>query len=109
MKRPNRPAYWQLDLFTVAMIGLMILIMMANLPPPWTTVAEIGWCVLMTVGMGIWIHANRTALMYDERKQRVHERYANERRVPPGAQGGRTIPLTPVQERFLAVLDAKED
>ena len=104
MKRPNRPAYWQLDLFTAAVIGLMIVIMMANLPPPWTTFAEIGWCVLTTVGMGIWIRGNRAALMYDERKQRTHQRP-----VPLGAQSGRTIPLTPVQERFLAVLETKED
>ena len=43
MKQPHRPAYWQLDLFVLLMLGLLLLMMLAGLPPGWETAAAIVW------------------------------------------------------------------
>lgn len=102
MNRPNRPAYWQLDVFVVVMIGLVVALMRAHLSSGWETGAEIAWSVLMIVGMSIWVRANWAALQREERDERaVHTRRLPGRPVLPA----RTLPLTPVQERFLAVME----
>jgi hypothetical protein len=41
MNRRNGPSYWQLDLFMVVMIGLMVAMMRAHLASGWETGAEI--------------------------------------------------------------------
>src|SRR4051794_13527231 len=101
MNRHNQPAYWQLDLFVVVMIGLMVALMIAHLPPAWVTAAEIVWSVLTIVGMSIWVRTNWAALQREERAQRDAEkrRCLGQSALPP-----RSLPLTPVQEHFLAVM-----
>jgi hypothetical protein len=74
MNRPNRPKRWQLDVFMLLMIVLMILVMRAHLPSPWETVAEIAWCVLILVGMGLWACENSAALdREDQQAQRCNK------------------------------------
>lgn len=102
MKDRNRPAYWQLDLFVALMIGLMLAIMAAQLAPDWTTAAEIGWCALTIAGMGLWVRGNRAALLREDYQRR------SPGRAPQAAPAERTIPMTPVQDRFLAALESGE-
>lgn len=101
MNRPNRPAYWQLDLLIVVMIGLMIVIMTAHLSSGWKAGAEIGWSALAIAGMSIWVRANWAALQHEEHEQRA---VAERRAAPEPGQLERTIPLTPVQRQFLKVI-----
>ncbi len=102
MNRPKRPKRWQLDLFIFLMIVLMILLMQADLSSSSETFAEIAWCVLTLVGMGMWVRDNWAALEHEEQQRR------RRRRAPDwdGASGSRTIPLTPTQRRFLAATQA---
>jgi hypothetical protein len=105
MNRSNRPAYWQLDLFMVVMIGLVVMTMRAHLSSGWEIGAEIAWSVLMIVGMSMWVRTNWAALQREERAQRA----ANTGRVlGQPATPARTRTLTPVQERFLAVMEQIE-
>jgi uncharacterized membrane protein len=99
----NRPAYWQLDLFMGAMIGLVVAMMRAHLSSEWETGAEIAWSVLMIVGMSLWVRANWAALQREEREQR-----AVAARWPLGRPATAARTLTPVQARFLAVMDQNE-
>ncbi|MEO7909083.1 MAG: hypothetical protein ABIV47_05480 [Roseiflexaceae bacterium] len=102
MNRPNRPAYWQLDIFVVAMIGLVVAMLRAHLSSSWEIGAEIAWATLMIAGMGMWMRANRVAL----KRSDDQERAAAVQRVPRlPEQGARTLPLTPVQQRYLAVME----
>ena len=97
----NRPAYWQLDMFMVVMIALVVAIMRAHLASGWAIGAEIAWSTLMIAGMSVWVRANWAALQREERAQRA----AHKRRVRgQPATLVRTLPLTPVQERFLAMM-----
>jgi hypothetical protein len=70
MNRSKRPKRWQLDIFMLLMIGLMIGLMRADLPPSWDTAAEIAWSVLTIAGLGMWVHENRAALTYEEQQTR---------------------------------------
>ena len=105
MNQHSQPAYWQLDLFVVVMIGLMVALMIAHLTPVWVTAAEIAWSVLTIAGMSIWVRANWAALQREERAQRAP---ATRRGRYRPATPARTRPLTPVQERFLAVMEPIE-
>jgi hypothetical protein len=101
MNRPNQPRRWQLDVFMLLMIVLMILLMQAQLSSFWERAGEIGWCMLTLVGMGMWVRDNWAALQHEEQQRR--------RRRAPDRSGGsvsRTIPLTPTQRRFLNVTQA---
>jgi hypothetical protein len=102
MNRPKRPKRWQLDVFILLMIVLMILVMQAHLPSSWETVAEIGWCVLILVGMGMWVRDNWAAIEQEEQQRRRRTRALDR----SGAPESRTIPLTPTQRRFLNVTQA---
>jgi hypothetical protein len=66
MNRLNGPSYWQLDVFMVVMIGLVVAMMRAHLSSVWETGAEIAWSVLMIVGMSLWVRANWAALQRQE-------------------------------------------
>jgi hypothetical protein len=102
MNRPNRPKRWQLDVFMLLMIVLMILVMQADLSSSWETAAEIAWCALTLVGMALWVHDNWAALQHEE-QQRRRRRRAPDRDDAPES---RTIPLTPTQRRFLEATQA---
>ena len=71
MNRTNRPAYWQLNLFTLLMIALMVLAMMANLSSLWMTVVDSVWAVFTVAGMAVWVWINRAALQFEEQEQRA--------------------------------------
>ena len=101
MNQPNRPAYWQLDTFIIVMIGLMIVIMMAHLSSGWKVGVEIAWSTLTIAGMSIWARVNWAALQREEREQRTADEC---RALHRPEQLKRTIPLTPVQRRFLKVI-----
>jgi hypothetical protein len=101
MNRQNRPAYWQLDIFMGAMIGLAVVIMRAKVGSGWVTSAEIAWSALMIVGMSMWVRANWASLQREEYAQRGRQKH---RHVP----SARAFPLTPVQERYLAVMEQIE-
>ena len=108
MNRSNRPKRWQLDVFMLLMIVLMLLLIQAHLSSPWETAAEIGWSILTLAGMGLWVRQNRAALEHED-QQRHHRRPAADR---DGSTGPRTVPLTPVQAHFLAAMqptDRKKD
>jgi hypothetical protein len=102
MNRPNRPKRWQLDVFMLLMIVLMIVLMQAQLSPPWEKAAEIGWCVLTLLGMGMWVRDNWAALQLEEQQRRRRSRTPDR----SGRPESRTIPLTPTQRRFLNVTQA---
>jgi hypothetical protein len=105
MKQPPRPAYWQLDVFVLLMIGLLMLVMLARLSPGWETMADIAWAVLTVAGMGVWVRLNWAALLHEEREQRMSAmRRASRGHDTPA----RTLPLTPVQQQFLAVMEQTE-
>jgi hypothetical protein len=70
MNRPNRPKRWQLDVFMLLMIVLMIVLMQAQLSPSWERAAEIGWCALTLGGMGMWVRDNWGALEHEEQQRR---------------------------------------
>jgi hypothetical protein len=94
MNQPPRPAYWQLDIFMIAMIGLMVAVVRAHLSSRWEIGAEIMWAALMIAGMSMWVYANWAALKHAEAQDR--------------AAAGRRVPLTPVQKRYLAVIKQRD-
>jgi hypothetical protein len=102
MNRPNRPKRWQLDVYILLMIVLMILVMQAHVSSSWETVAEIAWCALTLLGMGLWVYVNWAALQHEEQRRRRRRRIQDQ----DGASESRTIPLTPTQRRFLHVTQA---
>jgi hypothetical protein len=101
MKQPPRPAYWQLDLFVLLMSGLL-LVMLAQFSPGWETVVEVVWAALTIAGMAVWVRLNWAALQREERSARMHTTHDAARRA---AVQARTLPLTPVQKHFLAVME----
>lgn len=105
MKQPQRltrPAYWQLDLFVCGMIIGALAFMQAQIPPQWEILVDGGWAALLIAGMSIWVWANWPALCEEERRQRTQRKqYVGmaHRSLP------HTLPLTPVQQRFLDTMD----
>jgi di/tricarboxylate transporter len=55
MKQLERPRYWQLDVFVVALLALAVALMRAHLPAGWAVSAEIAWSSLALLGMGLWV------------------------------------------------------
>ena len=101
MKRPQQPAYWQLDLFVCGMIAILILIMAAQIAPQWESLVDAGWAALMIVGMSVWVWANWSALCEAERAQRAGRK---QDLTEAARLQVRTLPLTPVQRRFLEAI-----
>jgi hypothetical protein len=100
MKQPKKPARWQLDLFVLAMIGLLLLIMRAQLSPGWEQVVDGVWSVVTLGGMGLWAWLNNDALNNEKRERRL--RRAKGTGSPASRLALRDIPLTRVQRHFLA-------
>jgi hypothetical protein len=95
---PTKPAWWQLYLWLVLMLGLSVLTMWAAIPAAWQTAVLIMWCLLTWGGMVVWLWVNRVALRDEDRaKQRARARAA--------VDAARTLPLTPVQQHFLDVME----
>jgi hypothetical protein len=95
---PNKPAWWQLYLWLVLMLGLSVLMMWAAIPAAWQTAVHIMWCLLTWGGMVVWVWVNRVALRDEDRaKHRARARAA--------VDAARTLPLTSVQQHFLDVME----
>ena len=101
MKQPHRPAYWQLDLFTLLMGGLL-LVMLAHFSPGWETVVAVVWAALTIAGMALWVCLNWAALQHEERIDRMRITHGAAR---PADVQARSLPLTPVQRHFLALME----
>jgi hypothetical protein len=68
MKRPQRPAYWQLDVFMCVMIALLVLIMGVHTSTRWKILVDAGWAALTLLGMSMWVWANWSAIREEERE-----------------------------------------
>lgn len=106
MKQSPRPAYWQLDLFVLTMLGLLIAAMMLGFPGQWETVVAIGWSGLMILGMSMWVYANWAALMEEERAQR--RTHANDSQPQLSNHAVRNSSLSLVQPHVLDVTQVRE-
>jgi hypothetical protein len=92
MDKGNRPAYWQLDLFVLAMTCLLFVVGNTPLFRLWEIVIESVWCGVMVAGMTLWLWLNWAALRQaDRREARQHETLEQP-------------PLTLVQRRFRAMM-----
>lgn len=100
--RPQKPAWWQLYVWFLLMVGLSVLMMWLSIPAPWRTVWHVVWSLLTLGGMSVWVRANSAALL-DEDRARHTEHKQHTSSAP--ADTGRTIPLTPVQQRFLEIME----
>jgi hypothetical protein len=103
MKRPKKPARWQLDVFMFVMIVSLLVLMWAELPASWYPIIECTWGALTLCGMSIWVWVNREALREEDRRQRTKpERQPQVQSTPAST---RSTPLTPVQRHFFDVMD----
>jgi hypothetical protein len=102
---PKKPAWWQLYLWLLLMLGLSALTILAAIPTPWRTAMHVVWCLLTWGGMSVWVWANRVALRDEDRGKRI----ACARRAPEApADAARTLPLTPVQQHFIEVMERQD-
>ncbi len=104
MKQPSRPAYWQLDLF-VLLMSVLLLVLLAQLSPGWKTIVEVAWAALTIAGMAIWVRLNWAVLQREERTDRLRSIHCAAHRADVQA---RTLPLTPVQSHYLAVMETTD-
>jgi hypothetical protein len=103
MQRQKKPARWQLDLFMGIMIASLLVLMWAELSESWYTFIDWAWGALTLCGMSVWVWVNRDALR--EEDQHAHRK---SHRQPPSHAAStrrRSLPLTPVQQHFLEVID----
>jgi hypothetical protein len=102
LNHTKKPAWWQLYLWLLLMFGLSALTMVAAIPAAWQTAVYIVWGLLTWGGMAVWVWANRVALQAEDRaKYLAGIRQARSART----DGARTLPLTPVQQHFLEVME----
>jgi hypothetical protein len=104
MRRRKKPAGWQLDLFIVTMIAGRLVLIWANLPDSWSTIIDWVWSALTTAGMSAWVWFNREALR--EQDQHAHRKAHHHPPILARPTSPRSLPLTPVQQHFLDVMDA---
>jgi hypothetical protein len=98
LNHTKKPAWWQLYLWLLLMLGLSVLMMLAAIPADWETTAQIVWCLLTWGGMVVWVWINRVALRDEDRaKHRARTRTASD--------ATRTLPLTAVQQHFLDIME----
>jgi hypothetical protein len=102
LNHTKKPAWWQLYLWSLLMLGLSVLTMLAAIPAAWQAAVHIVWGLLTWGGMVVWVWANRVALQDEDRAKHL----ARTRQAPSApADGARTLPLTPVQQHFLEVME----
>jgi hypothetical protein len=98
----NKPTWWQLYLWLLLMIGLSVVTMLVAIPAAWQTAVHIVWSLLTWAGMVVWVRANRVALHNRDRaKHLARARHTSSAPV----DSARTLPLTPVQQHFLEVME----
>lgn len=99
LQRARKPSWWQLYGGVLFLNGVLF-ILPVLIPPAWEVAAMGVWCFLTLGGMWAWIWMNRDELRDEDRsKQQGYQR--DKRR---DADEERSVPLTPVQERYLAVI-----
>jgi hypothetical protein len=105
LNHTNKPAWWQLYLWLLLMLGLSVLTMLVAIPAAWQTVVHIVWWLLTWGGMVVWVWLNRGALQDEDRAKDL----ARTRHKPSArADGPRTLPLTSVQQHFLEVMERQD-
>ncbi len=106
LRRRTTPAWWVLLVWMLLMSGVLVFALPLVVPAAWQRAAQVVWCSVLMGGMLVWVRANGRALSEDDWTPRVL-RHQNE--DAPRGEGGRTIPLTAVQARFLAVMEREQD
>jgi hypothetical protein len=102
LNHTNKPAWWQLYLWLLLMLGLSVLTMFTAIPAVWQTAVHLLWWLLTWGGMAVWVWANRVALEDEDRAKHL----ARTRPTPSAhADLASTLPLTPVQQHFLEVME----
>ncbi len=102
LNHAKKPAWWHLYLWLLLMLGLAVLSMLAAIPTAWQTAVHLVWWLLTWGGMVVWVWLNRVALEDEDRaKHLAHTRNTSS----ASADGTRTLPLTPVQQHFLEVME----
>jgi hypothetical protein len=105
MKRSQQPAYWQLDLFVLTMISLLVGAMMLGYPAQWDMAVSIGWSVLIISGMSVWVYVHRAALAEADRAQRSRQAHGSRSQCDNHAVQHRS--LGPVQHQRLHVVQVR--
>jgi hypothetical protein len=100
--RGRKPAWWQLYGWVLLMSSLLLFIGPLVLSAAWEMAAQVVWSVLTLGGMWLWVWKNQEALAEDDRAKHPRQR---SRERDDGTIDRRTIPLTPVQRRYLAVME----
>jgi hypothetical protein len=59
--KPPEPAYWALELFTAVMI-ILLFTAVGITDTAWHRPIDLGWIVLLALGIRLWCRANRDAL-----------------------------------------------
>jgi hypothetical protein len=106
LRQRARPRWWQLYGWLLLTSSMLLFVMPRAIPASWEMAAQVAWCVLTLGGMGAWVWLNQQALWEEDQARQRGETRAGRRASP---NDGRTIPLTPVQERFLAVMEPEKD
>lgn len=102
LNHTKKPAWWQLYLWLLLMLGLSVVTMLVAIPAAWQTAVHIVWGLLTWGGMLVWVSANRVALEDEDRAKHL----ARTRQAPSvRADGTGTLPLTPVQQHYLEVME----
>jgi hypothetical protein len=101
LNHTKKPVWWQLYLWLLLMLGLSVLTMVAAIPAAWQTAVQVVWWLLTWGGMAVWVWANRAALQEQDRVTHLA-------RTRTPADAARTLPLTPVQQHFLEVMESHE-
>jgi hypothetical protein len=105
MQRRKKPARWQLDLFIGVMIAAMLALLWVELPEAWYTIIDWVWSALTLAGMSVWVWFNRDALR--EEDQHARRKARQHPLMPTTPTPPRSLPLTPVQQHFLDVMDTQ--
>jgi hypothetical protein len=104
--RGRKPPWWQLYAWVLLTSSLLLFIGPLVLSAAWEMAAQAVWSVLTLGGMWVWVWRNQEALKEDDRAKQLRDR-SHER--DDETHGRRTIPLTPVQERFLAAMEREKE
>jgi hypothetical protein len=105
LQQGMKPAWWQLYAGLLLLSGAL-LFAIPLIPPTWEMAAQGLWCVLTLGGMWLWVWLNQEALHDEDRANQGADKYDD---PGPAEDDGRTIPLTPVQKRFLEVMKRRKD
>jgi hypothetical protein len=106
MKRhgAKQPARWHLGLF-IGLMDLVLLGLVGVLPEGYHPLLEGIWATIVILGMGYWQLRYEPAVIEQEQAKRREEWEAS--RAARWYTEGRSLPLTPTQQRFLEQQEQK--